>query len=120
MGYREATKEEIKLASAGKQQWGHNLEQYRAFAKKFYDRPVSRLYLIINSEYNDCTYDNKLSAALAYDSNGKVIHPKEGKEREVLTAVHDLPFSEYETNDPLEDVVIPLDTSNLTLYIKED
>jgi hypothetical protein len=125
--YRRATLQD--LAKIG---YVPNTQKYSthiAFAKKYYPPEATTMVITVHSEYNDCTYDNSFQYIIVYDIDGNELPPlkKTAKEcREHWTTeylpipnTHHGHYGASESEEPLEDVVIPLTVDIPELYIKE-
>jgi hypothetical protein len=125
--YRRATLQD--LAKIG---YVPNTQKYSthiAFAKKYYPPEATTMVMTVHSEYNDCTYDNSFQYIIVYDKDGNELPPlkKTAKEcREHWTTeylpipnTHHGHYGASESEEPLEDVVIPLTVDIPELYIKE-
>jgi len=125
--YRRATLQD--LAKIG---YVPNTQKYSthiAFAKKYYPPEATTMVMTVHSEYNDCTYDNSFQYIIVYDIDGNELPPlkKTAKEcREHWTTeylpipnTHHGHYGASESEEPLEDVVIPLTSEVPELYIKE-
>jgi hypothetical protein len=125
--YRRATLQD--LAKIG---YVPNTQKYSthiAFAKKYYPPEATTMVMTVHSEYNDCTYDNSFQYIIVYDIDGNELPPlkKTAKEcREHWTTeylpipnTHHGHYGASESEEPLEDVVIPLTVDIPELYIKE-
>lgn len=125
--YRRATLQD--LAKIG---YVPNTQKYSthiAFAKKYYPPEATTMVITVHSEYNDCTYDNSFQYIIVYDKDGNELPPlkKTAKEcREHWTTeylpipnTHHGHYGASESEEPLEDVVIPLTVDIPELYIKE-
>jgi hypothetical protein len=125
--YRRATLQD--LAKIG---YVPNTQKYSthiAFAKKYYPPEATTMVITVHSEYNDCTYDNSFQYIIVYDKDGNELPPlkKTAKEcREHWTTeylpipnTHHGHYGASESEEPLEDVVIPLISEVPELYIKE-
>ena len=125
--YRRATLQD--LAKLG---YVPNIQKYSehiAFAKKYYPPEATTMVMVVHSEYNDSTYDNSFQYIIVYDMDGNELPPlkKTAKECREQWNIHNLPIpntrdSDYgsaESDEPLDDVVIPLTTEVPELYIKE-
>jgi hypothetical protein len=125
--YRRATLQD--LAKIG---YVPNTQKYSthiAFAKKYYPPEATTMVITVHSEYNDCTYDNSFQYIIVYDVDGNELPPlkKTAKEcREHWTTeylpipnTHHGHYGASESEEPLEDVVIPLTVDIPELYIKE-
>ena len=126
--YRRATLQD--LAKLG---YVPNTQKYSthiAFAKKYYPPDATTMVMTVHSEYNDCTYDNSFQYIIVYDKDGNELPPlkKTAKEcREQWTTEY-LPipntshghYGASESDEPLDDVVIPLTSEIPELYVKEN
>ena len=125
--YRRATLQD--LAKIG---YVPNTQKYSthiAFAKKYYPPEATTMVITVHSEYNDCTYDNSFQYILVYDMDGNELPPlkKTAKEcREHWTTeylpipnTHHGHYGASESEEPMDDVVIPLTVDIPELYIKE-
>ena len=125
--YRRATLED--LAKLGYVPNTQKYSEHIEFARKYYPPEATTMVMSIHSEYNDCTYDNTFQYIIVYDREGNELPPlkKTAKEcREHWTTEY-LPipntvngnYGRYESDEPMDDVVIPLTTDVPELYIKE-
>jgi hypothetical protein len=125
--YRRATLQD--LAKIG---YVPNTQKYSthiAFAKKYYPPEATTMVMTVHSEYNDCTYDNSFQYIIVYDKDGNELPPlkKTAKEcREHWTTeylpipnTHHGHYGGAESDEPLDDVVIPLISEVPEFYIKE-
>jgi len=126
--YRKATLEE--LAAIGyvpnKQKYTKHIE----FAKKYYPPEATTMVMAIHSEYNDSTYDNSFQYIIVYDKGGNELPPmkKTAKECREKWNTNHLPipnttygmYSTSETDEPMDNVVIPLNTDPPEFYVKVD
>ena len=126
--YRRATLQD--LAKLG---YVFNTQKYSehiAFAKKYYPPEATTMVMVVHSEYNDCTYDNSFQYVIVYDKDGNELPPlkKTAKECRANWNIDNLPipntrdgdYGSAESDEPLNDVVIPLTTEVPELYIKEN
>ncbi len=126
--YRRATLQD--LAKLG---YVPNTEKYYkhiTFAKKYYPPEATTMLMSIHSEYNDSTYDNSFQYIIVYDKDGNELPPlkKTAKECRANWNIDNLPipntssghYGASESDEPLEDVVIPLTIDIPELYIKEN
>ena len=100
-----------------------------AFAKKYYPPEATTMVMVVHSEYNDSTYDNSFQYIIVYDKDGNELTPlkKTAKECRENWSIDNLPipntshghYGAFESDEPLEDVVIPLTSEVPELYIKE-
>ena len=125
--YRRATLQD--LAKIG---YVPNTQKYSthiAFAKKYYPPEATTMVMTVHSEYNDCTYDNSFQYVIVYDKDGNELPPlkKTAKECRANWNIEYLPipntrdgnYGSAESDEPLDDVVIPLTSEVPELYIKE-
>jgi hypothetical protein len=101
-----------------------------AFAKKYYPPEATTMVMTVHSEYNDCTYDNSFQYVIVYDKDGNELPPlkKTAKECRANWNIDNLPipntssghYGASESDEPLDDVVIPLTIDIPELYIKEN
>jgi len=119
--YRKVTRQELEALG-----FVFPTEKYKehiAFARKYYPKEATSLVLAINSEYNDNTYDNRLSYVIAYNKDGNELPPlketaKECRQKWFELSIPGMGKYGYESMEQLEDVVIPLADSMPELYIK--
>jgi len=124
--YRRATAEE--LASIG---YIPNDEKYSAhigFARKYYPSNATTMVLVVHSEYNDNTYDNSIKYVVVYDKDCNELPPLKDTAKECrsrwdrqylpIPGTNDGSYSSCESQDFLEDVIIPLGTELPELYVK--
>jgi hypothetical protein len=125
--YRRATLQD--LAKLGYVPNTQKYKEHIEFARKYYPPEATTMVMSIHSEYNDCTYDNSFQYIIVYDMDGNELPPlkKTAKEcREHWTTEYlPIPNTIYgnygasESDEPLDDVVIPLTSEVPELYIKE-
>lgn len=119
--YRKVTRQELEALG-----FVFPTEKYKehiAFARKYYPKEATSLVLAINSEYNDNTYDNRLSYVIAYNKDGNELPPlketaKECRQKWFELSIPGMGKYGYESMEQIEDVVIPLADSMPELYIK--
>lgn len=119
--YRKVTRQELEALG-----FVFPTEKYKehiAFARKYYPKEATSLVLAINSEYNDNTYDNRLSYVIAYNKDGNELPPlketaKECRQKWFELSIPGMGKYGYESMEQIEDVVIPLADSIPELYIK--
>ena len=126
--YRRATLQD--LAKLGYVPNTQKYKEHIEFARKYYPPEATTMVMSIHSEYNDCTYDNSFQYIIVYDMDGNELPPlkKTAKEcREHWTTEY-LPipntnsghYGASESDEPLDDVFIPLTSEVPELYIKEN
>ena len=126
--YRRATLQD--LAKLGYVPNTQKYSEHIAFAKKYYPPEATTMVMVVHSEYNDCTYDNSFQYVIVYDKDGNELPPlkKTAKECRANWNIDNLPipntrdddYDSAESDEPLDDVVIPLTTEVPELYIKEN
>lgn len=116
--YKKLTTEE--LTSYGIKLNDTKISHLLSIYNDFFDKAIVpyKCLLIVDSEYNDCTYDNKLMKVIFYDKENNELIPLKTKSREF----HTLNYYEYdinisgETREQIEDEVVLLVIPDL--YIK--
>jgi hypothetical protein len=126
--YRRATLQD--LAKLGYVPNTQKYSEHIAFAKKYYPPEATTMVMVVHSEYNDCTYDNSFQYVIVYLKDGNELPPlkKTAKECRANWNIDNLPipntrdgdYDSAESDEPLNDVVIPLTTEVPELYIKEN
>jgi hypothetical protein len=126
--YRRATLQD--LAKLGYVPNTQKYSEHIAFAKKYYPPEATTMVMVVHSEYNDCTYDNSFQYVIVYDKDGNELPPlkKTAKECRANWNIDNLPipntrdgdYGSAESDEPLNDVVIPLTIDIPELYIKEN
>ena len=126
--YRRATLQD--LAKLGYVPNTQKYKEHIEFARKYYPPEATTMVMSIHSEYNDCTYDNSFQYVIVYDKDGNELPPlkKTAKECRANWNIDNLPipntrdgdYGSAESDEPLNDVVIPLTTEVPELYIKEN
>ena len=126
--YRRATLQD--LAKLGYVPNTQKYKEHIEFARKYYPPEATTMVMSIHSEYNDCTYDNSFQYVIVYDKDGNELPPlkKTAKECRANWNIDNLPipntrdgdYGSAESDEPLDDVVIPLTTEVPELYIKEN
>jgi hypothetical protein len=126
--YRRATLQD--LAKLGYVPNTQKYSEHIAFAKKYYPPEATTMVMVVHSEYNDCTYDNSFQYVIVYDKDGNELPPlkKTAKECRANWNIDNLPipntrdgdYGSAESDEPLDDVVIPLTIDIPELYIKEN
>ena len=116
--YRRATLQD--LAKLGYVPNTQKYSEHIAFAKKYYPPEATTMVMVVHSEYNDCTYDNSFQYVIVYDKDGNELPPlkKTAKECRANWNIDNLPipntrdgdYCSAESDEPLDDVVIPLTT----------
>lgn len=126
--YRRATLQD--LAKLGYVPNTQKYSEHIAFAKKYYPPEATTMVIVVHSEYNDSTYDNSFQYIIVYDMEGNELPPlkKTAKECREQWNIHNIPipntrdggYGSAESDEPLDDVVIPLTIDIPELYIKEN
>jgi hypothetical protein len=118
MGYRKLTDEEVKnmlnCRTDGAPKW------VKDYLSKYYkqDFTISKVILLVDSEYNDSSYDNKIVGLIALDKEGNEISPIKGKSVEARAAFISLDERLEESYNPMENISYLI--GNLPeLYVKE-
>lgn len=122
--YRKATAEE--LAKIGYVPNNDKYHNHINFAKKYYPVEATTMVLVIDSEYNDSTYDNQLKYVIVYDKDGNELPPLKKTAKECRESWYTLPIpgvssgynSERESEGTMDDVVIPLTNDVPEFYVK--
>lgn len=120
--FRKVTRAELEALG-----FVFNTDKYKehiAFARKYYPKEATSLVLAINSEYNDNTYYNRLQYVIAYNKDGNELPPlketaKECRDKWFDLSIPGLGKYESESQEQMEDIVIPLSDSIPDLYVKE-
>lgn len=120
--YRKVTRQELE--ALGFLFPTYKYKEHIAFARKYYPKEATSLVLVINSEYNDNTYDNRLSYVIVYNKDGNELPPLKETAKECRQKWFELAFPGmgkygYESQDQIDDIVIPLLDHVPELYIKE-
>jgi hypothetical protein len=119
--YRKVTR--VELEAIGFVFPTDKYKEHITFARKYYPKEATSIVIVINSEYNDNTYDNRFSYLLAYNKNGDELPPLKETAKECRQKWFNLSIpgmiNGYESNEHIENIVIPLSDSIPDLYIKE-
>jgi hypothetical protein len=126
--YRRATLQD--LAKLGYVPNAQKYSEHIEFAKKYYPPEATTMVMSIHSEYNDSTYDNSFQYIIVYDTEGNELPPLKNTAKEcrehwtteylpIPNTIHGH-YGASESDEPLEDVVIPLTSEVPELYIKEN
>jgi hypothetical protein len=98
-----------------------DVQEYKNIRKHvtdYYPGEAAKILVIVNSEYNDEGYDNKIQSIIVYDNKANIVNPITGKEVQAIKNLPtDLPYNEYDCNE-MEDFVLFLKQPEL--YIKID
>lgn len=124
--YRKATLEE--LFSIGYVPNKTKYEKHIAFAQKYYPSNAATMVISIHSEYNDNTYDNSTRYVIVLDKDGNELPPLKATAKKCRDEWYSLPipvtrsggYSTFETDEHMDDVVIPLNATIPEFYVKED
>ena len=122
--YRKATAEELAKFINIK-----DMSKYKRhidFARKYYPSEAYTMTLVVHSEYNDSSYDNQLQYVIVHDKDGNELPPvkKTAKECRAGWANLTIPgsfngnYGSNESEEPIEDVVIPLSVEMPEFYVK--
>lgn len=120
--YRKVTRKELE--SLGFVFFTDKYKEHIAFARKYYPKEATSLVLCINSEYNDETYDNRLQYVIAYNKDGNELPPlketaKECRQKWFELSIPGMGKYGYESQEQIDDIVIPLSDTIPDLYVKE-
>lgn len=124
--YRRVTAEELARIGYVPNKTKYN--EHIAFANKYYPPEAHTMTLVINSEYNDSTYDNRLKYVIVHDQDGNEVPPIKKTARECRDKWEDLSipgsynghYSTFESNEEMDDVVIILSDKLPEFYVKEN
>lgn len=124
--YRKATLEE--LSAIGYVPNKSKYEKHIAFAQKYYPPNAATMIISINSVYNDNTYDNSMRYIIVLDKDGNELPPLKATAKKCREEWHVLPipgtragvYSTFETEEHMDEVVIPLGTEIPEFYVKEN
>lgn len=119
--YRKVTKQELE--ALGFVFPTNKYKDHIEFARKYYPKEATSLVIGVSSEYNDNTYDNRLSYIVVYNKDGNELPPLKETAKECRQSWFDLSIPGmgsygYESPEPVDDIVIPLTDSIPELYIK--
>jgi hypothetical protein len=112
MGYRKLSTEELRSFGINT---SDKYKQIIDHVKKYYPNTANRALLLLDSEYDDEYYNNKVKTILVFDKEGNELVPTKGKSLEArnIPYIGDL----EQTNQYLEDIVVYLDVPEL--YVKD-
>lgn len=124
--YRKVTIEE--LTAIGYVPNKTKYEKHIDFAKKYYPDTAVTMVISIHSEYNDNTYDNSTRYIIVLDKDGNELPPLKATAKKCREEWYKLPipgthangYSRFETDEHMDDVVIPLTTAIPEFYVKID
>lgn len=98
---------------------GHKHSKLTTLVEKYFSSPSSIL-ISVDSEYNDSTYDNKAVGVFVYDDKDMEIplnrSDREKFNLEVAVLSIEVP---YESDEPMEDIVVYVNRKLPEVYIKE-
>lgn len=95
-------------------------EIYRKFVLKYYPKTSALIEVMIDSCYNDSTYNNRIHMLVVYDSDGNELVPNKNTARTCREEMRELtlPYGEYESREPVESFFVKMDKSIPELYVK--
>jgi hypothetical protein len=95
---------------------------YRNFVLKYYPKNSSLIEVMVDSSYNDSTYDNRIYTIVVYDSDGNELVPNKSTARDCREEMRqmNLPYGQYETCEPSESFFVKMDKTVPDLYVKVD
>lgn len=122
--YRKATAEELAMFLKIK-----DMSKYKRhidFAKRYYPSEAYTMTLVVHSEYNDSSYDNQLQYVIVHDKDGNELPPIKKTAKECRSGWESLTipgsfsgnYGNNESEEPMEDVVIPLSQELPEFYVK--
>jgi hypothetical protein len=115
-----------KLTKAELRSYGIDLSEAKTesdiclikFVKQYYPTSASIIEVVVDSEYNDESYDNTLKYVVVYDKNGDELVPlKESREkcREALSNIY---LDESNSNECVSSYFIRMNGEIPDLYVK--
>ncbi len=133
MAYRKLTKKEfdeiVAMHSNDKTVSDVQKKKLLEFIKKNFvgGERANSILLVMNSEYDDCVYNNSISTALIFDTEGNELIPKKGlhlsARQEIMNELYGLGYQlngdGEGTNEPVESATINLVGGVPDLYVKE-
>lgn len=110
----------LGISSQLNKQNSDKYNRYRDFVKKYY--PVSAVLaeVIVDSEYNDNTYDNQVQMVVVYDGNGDELVPNKSTAKECRAGMRHLglPGDKYGSSEPEESFFVSMNPKLPDLYVK--
>lgn len=93
---------------------------YRNFAKTYYPSSAALVEVIVDSEYNDNTYDNEIQMVVVYDGNGDELVPNKSTAKQCRADMRllGMPGGRYDSRDPEESFFVQMDPKFPDLYVK--
>ena len=93
---------------------------YRNFVLKYYPKNSALIEVMVDSSYNDSTYDNRVYMIVVYDSDGNELVPNKNTARNCREEMRQisLPYGQYETHESIESFFVKMDKSIPELYVK--
>lgn len=118
--YRKLTTDELKLYGISVK--SDKINSLKNLYAKYFDKTIepAKALIIINSEYDDSDYNNRVTRVVFYDANDNELVPLKSKSREY----HGISSFDYQievkdcTREPLEDELVFLSVP--ALYILEE
>lgn len=101
-------------------QTSDSYSRYRDFVRAYYPSSAAIAEVLIDSEYNDSTYDNQVQMVVVYDKNGDELVPNKGTAKRCREEMRLLgvPDSRYETRDPEESFFVQMNPTFPDLYVR--
>ena len=121
--YRKLTEHELNVLGISRavvEQKIPSHDQFRKFVKTYYPKEAALTEVILSSEYNDNTYDNRIQMVVVYNGAGDELTPNKDVARECRSQMRNLEMDgNYSTNDPMESFFVQMNPKFPDLYVKE-
>lgn len=121
--YRKLTEHELNVLGINRavvEQKTPSHKQFRDFVKLYYPKEAALAEVVLSSEYNDNTYDNRIQMVVVYNGAGDELTPNKDKARECRTNMRMLDMGgNYSTNEQVDSFFVQMNPKFPDLYVKE-
>jgi hypothetical protein len=121
--YRKLTEHELNVLGINRtvvEQKTPSHKRFRDFVGIYYPKEAALTEVVLSSEYNDNTYDNRIQMVVVYNGSGDELTPNKDTARECRTNMRMLDMGgNYSTNDQMESFFVQMKPKFPDLYVKE-
>jgi hypothetical protein len=122
-GFKLLTQKDLETLGIKAQfdkQASDSYNRYRDFVRTYYPHNAALAEVMVDSEYNDNTYDNQIQMLVVYDENGDELVPNKDTARKCREEMRMLgmPGGRYDSSEPEESFFVQMDPKFPDLYVK--
>lgn len=122
-GFKLLTQKDLETLGIKAQldkQTSDSYSRYRDFVRTYYPHNAALAEVMVDSEYNDNTYDNQIQMLVVYDETGDELVPNKDTARKCREEMRMLgmPGGKYDSSEPEESFFVQMDPKFPDLYVK--